>query len=180
MIDINGWEIVIIVVLVLLVFGPERLPEFLFRAGQLIRQFRRMTDEATSEITREFRAAAELAESEIKAPLAATLADAKAPFDDLSASLTAATTLQPLSGKPTEAASSDTASEAAPPVADVGELAATEPEPLPLPADLPSIAPPGAPYPPLFDGPTEPASEASADATEATAQAPITEDPDAA
>jgi sec-independent protein translocase protein TatB len=169
MIDINGWELVIIVVLVLLVFGPERLPEFLFRAGQLIRQFRQMTEEATSEITREFRAAADLAESELKAPLSATLAEAKAPFTELSQTLTAATTLPALTSGPPGGDASATAASAG----VSGEQAALAPEPSLLPTDLPSIAP----YPPLFDGPVDSAPETTAERAEEPTAA---EDPDAA
>lgn len=146
MIDINGWEIVIILVLVLLVVGPERLPEFLFRAGKLMRQFRQMTDEATSEITREFRAAAQMAEAELKTPLSDTLAEVKAPFDDLARSLTAAATL-PAAGTPTPSGVDPDSAPASgePPAAEATML----------PEDLPSIAPPSAPYPPLVDGPAD-------------------------
>jgi sec-independent protein translocase protein TatA len=43
-------EIALILVVALVVFGPERLPEIAREAGKMVRQFRQMTSEATSEI----------------------------------------------------------------------------------------------------------------------------------
>lgn len=43
-------EIALIMVVALIVFGPERLPEIAREAGRMVRQFRQMTSEATSEI----------------------------------------------------------------------------------------------------------------------------------
>lgn len=43
-------EIALIMVVALIVFGPERLPEIAREAGKMVRQFRQMTSEATSEI----------------------------------------------------------------------------------------------------------------------------------
>jgi len=43
-------EIMLIMVVGLIVFGPERLPEIAREAGRMVRQFRQMTSEATSEI----------------------------------------------------------------------------------------------------------------------------------
>jgi len=65
MFNINGWELVIIAAIALIVFGPERLPELAFRLGRLLHQVRAMTDEATAEMTREFQAATKLAENRI-------------------------------------------------------------------------------------------------------------------
>jgi sec-independent protein translocase protein TatB len=56
--NVNGWEIVVIAVIFLLVFGPERIPEAAIQLGRLVREFRRATESATSELTREIEAAA--------------------------------------------------------------------------------------------------------------------------
>jgi len=46
---IGGWEIGIIAVAALLIFGPGRLPEVMGQAGKLVRDFRRMSAELTGE-----------------------------------------------------------------------------------------------------------------------------------
>ena len=46
-----GWnELVIILVIVLLIFGPRRLPDFAEALGKSIRKFRQATSEARDEI----------------------------------------------------------------------------------------------------------------------------------
>ena len=48
-----GWmEIGIIIIVALIVVGPERLPEYGRKAGRLIRQFRKITSGVTSEISK--------------------------------------------------------------------------------------------------------------------------------
>jgi len=44
--DINGWELVIVVVVALLVIGPERLPEYSAKLAKLVRQLRGLADTA--------------------------------------------------------------------------------------------------------------------------------------
>jgi sec-independent protein translocase protein TatB len=68
MFGINAMELLIIAVIILVVVGPERLPEFLYRAGRLLGQFRQVTEEASSELTREFKAAAAQAEAQLTRP----------------------------------------------------------------------------------------------------------------
>jgi len=46
---IGGWEIGIIAVVALLIFGPGKLPEVMGQAGKLVRDFRRMSAELTGE-----------------------------------------------------------------------------------------------------------------------------------
>ena len=46
MFDINGWEFVIVVVLALLVIGPERLPEYSAKLAKMVRQVRGLADAA--------------------------------------------------------------------------------------------------------------------------------------
>lgn len=53
MFDINGWEFIILAVLALLVLGPDKLPRYIAEAGRMIRQVRRMADDARTEVTRE-------------------------------------------------------------------------------------------------------------------------------
>lgn len=56
--NINGWELVIVVILFLMLFGPDRLPEVAVQIGKLVREVRKASQAATSEITREFEIAA--------------------------------------------------------------------------------------------------------------------------
>ena len=60
-----GWpELVVILVLVLVVFGPRRLPEIAEAFGKSIGKFRKATKSATTEVKRELDdAAAEIRES---------------------------------------------------------------------------------------------------------------------
>jgi TatA/E family protein of Tat protein translocase len=47
-----GWnELVIILIIVLVIFGPKRLPEFADALGKSIRKFKAATHEAQDEIT---------------------------------------------------------------------------------------------------------------------------------
>ena len=49
-----GWpELVVILVLVLILFGPRRLPEIAEAMGKSIRKFKSATSEATREVKRE-------------------------------------------------------------------------------------------------------------------------------
>ncbi len=50
MFDINGWELVIIVVVALLVIGPERLPQYLAKARQGVRDLRRLAEGAKTQL----------------------------------------------------------------------------------------------------------------------------------
>ena len=44
--DINGWEFVILVIVALLVIGPERMPEYAAKLARLVKQVRAMADTA--------------------------------------------------------------------------------------------------------------------------------------
>lgn len=46
MLDINGWELVILVVVALLVIGPERMPEYSVKLARMVRQVRGLADAA--------------------------------------------------------------------------------------------------------------------------------------
>jgi Sec-independent protein translocase protein TatA len=57
MFGINSWELLILVALFMLLFGPERLPEVIGQVTRLARDLQRMADEATSELRRELETA---------------------------------------------------------------------------------------------------------------------------
>lgn len=63
MFNVNGPEIVVLAVLFLLLFGPERLPEVVMQVARWIGRFRALTDQATAEIRKEFEFAAQEAEA---------------------------------------------------------------------------------------------------------------------
>src|SRR5690348_3987004 len=50
MIDINGWEFVILIVIGVVVLGPERLPEYAAKLGRLVRQARAMAEGARGQL----------------------------------------------------------------------------------------------------------------------------------
>ena len=54
MFGVSGFEFVILAVLALLVFGPERLPSIAADAGKMIRQLRKMAQEAKEEVSGAF------------------------------------------------------------------------------------------------------------------------------
>jgi TatA/E family protein of Tat protein translocase len=49
----GGWELLLILALVLLLFGPKRLPEIAEAMGKSIRKFKSATSQATDEVKRE-------------------------------------------------------------------------------------------------------------------------------
>lgn len=50
MFDINGWELLLLGVLALLVLGPERLPEYAAKFGRFVRQARSLADRARQQL----------------------------------------------------------------------------------------------------------------------------------
>ena len=48
--DINGWEFVILMVLAVVILGPERLPEYAAKLGKLVRQARAMAEGARGQL----------------------------------------------------------------------------------------------------------------------------------
>ena len=50
MFDINGWELLLLGVLAILVLGPERLPEYAAKFGRFVRQARTMADRAKTQL----------------------------------------------------------------------------------------------------------------------------------
>ncbi|HIC93030.1 MAG TPA: twin-arginine translocase TatA/TatE family subunit [Anaerolineae bacterium] len=53
---IGPWELILILVIALLVFGPRRLPEIGRALGRTIAEFRRMSQELAAEMAQELEA----------------------------------------------------------------------------------------------------------------------------
>ena len=51
--SINGWEWIILVVVVLVVVGPERLPQFAAQLGRVVREVRRIATGARERVKEE-------------------------------------------------------------------------------------------------------------------------------
>lgn len=50
MFDINGWELLLLGILAIVVLGPERLPEYAAKFGRLVRQARGLADRARQQL----------------------------------------------------------------------------------------------------------------------------------
>ena len=50
MADINGWEFIALIVLAVVILGPERLPEYAAKLGRLVRQARAMAEGAKGQL----------------------------------------------------------------------------------------------------------------------------------
>lgn len=50
MLDINGYEVIVLIVVAILVLGPERLPEYAAKLGRLVRQLRAMAEGARTQL----------------------------------------------------------------------------------------------------------------------------------
>jgi sec-independent protein translocase protein TatB len=61
--DISGGELLIILVVVFLVFGPEKMPEMARKAGRLMNQMKK----ASSDLTNEFKKETSVLQNEINA-----------------------------------------------------------------------------------------------------------------
>jgi len=93
--NINGWEFVVLVVLFLILFGPDRLPEVAVQIGKLVREVRKASDSATAEITRELEAAARESGTSTK-EIREAGETARRLLQDTSRAITAAVTVDPL------------------------------------------------------------------------------------
>jgi Sec-independent protein translocase protein TatA len=66
--NINPGEMLVLAILFLVVFGPERLPDIAIQLGRTYRDIRRSIEQASGELTREFETAARIArEEEVRA-----------------------------------------------------------------------------------------------------------------
>ncbi|MDO9256554.1 MAG: twin-arginine translocase TatA/TatE family subunit [Bacteroidales bacterium] len=61
--DISGGELLVIMLVVFLVFGPEKMPEMARKAGRLMNQMKK----ASSDLTREFKKETSVLQNEITA-----------------------------------------------------------------------------------------------------------------
>ena len=50
MVGVNGWEFVLLIVIAVVVLGPERLPEYAAKLGRLVRQVRAMAEGARGQL----------------------------------------------------------------------------------------------------------------------------------
>lgn len=53
MFDINGWELILLALLAVVVLGPERLPDYAAKLGRFVRQARSMAERAKSQLKEE-------------------------------------------------------------------------------------------------------------------------------
>ncbi len=75
MFDINSGELLIIALVALMVFGPQRLPELLKKAGSFIRDMRAMGAELQQGLEKDI--------AELKEPLDEVKRDLTAPIDEI-------------------------------------------------------------------------------------------------
>jgi sec-independent protein translocase protein TatA len=127
---IGPWEIAIVVVLILLIFGPRKLPELGSSLGKSIRGFRKGLKEAQDEVktaVTDARSVTDMSSTELatpeatstssalaststSAPLAVTQAEAATPAAE-AASTGAVASITPTADAPAEAADQSEASE---------------------------------------------------------------------
>jgi sec-independent protein translocase protein TatB len=50
MFDVNGWELILLIVVGILVLGPERLPEYAAKLAGMVRQVRTLATNARSQL----------------------------------------------------------------------------------------------------------------------------------
>lgn len=50
MVDINGWEFIALIVLAVVILGPERLPEYAAKLGRFVKQARSMAEGAKGQL----------------------------------------------------------------------------------------------------------------------------------
>ncbi|MEO8829658.1 twin-arginine translocase TatA/TatE family subunit [Lapillicoccus sp.] len=50
MFDINGWEVIVLAIVGILVLGPERLPEYAAKLADLVRQVRGLAQNARTQL----------------------------------------------------------------------------------------------------------------------------------
>jgi len=103
--NINPWEMTILAVIFLIVFGPERIPEVAAQIGRIVRDVHRATDQATGDLRRELELAAretEAAKAEIRQAVASIgqgTADAGAPADGEPSATPPDTSVGPATGQ---------------------------------------------------------------------------------
>jgi sec-independent protein translocase protein TatB len=48
--DINGWEFIVLIVLAVVILGPERLPGYAAKLGRFVRQAKAMAEQAKTQL----------------------------------------------------------------------------------------------------------------------------------
>lgn len=66
MFGVGPWEMAFCAVIVLLVYGPDRLPQIARKVGRFVREFRQISDAVTMSIRREMNQLEHLAEEQEK------------------------------------------------------------------------------------------------------------------
>jgi TatA/E family protein of Tat protein translocase len=119
---IGPMELMVILVLALIIFGPDRLPEILRTIGKAVNEFRKTSEEVTSTVMREVNNPVQQAKDKVPTP------------KSLSASIQQSV-MQTVTGQDTKP------QEAAPKPAAVSEPAREEPTPQPAPEAPVATAP---------------------------------------
>jgi Tat protein translocase TatB subunit len=128
MFNVGGGEIMVILLLALLVLGPDKLPEYTRKAGRYINEFRRVT----SGFQEEFRSAIDLGDTLSPTPEKPAEAPASKVVDDALDRTTEGPRLLPQTPAPG----------AATPPEPVVPAASVEPAPAPVPeAPAPAVKP---------------------------------------
>jgi TatA/E family protein of Tat protein translocase len=174
-------ELVLIVVLALIVFGPAKLPEIMGQVGKAIGDFRRATSELSDEFNRTIQS--ELNEtrqtieetksalSDVRSAVDASVSETRAAVSGLPApQRVAAPTLEtPIANGTShdDNGANGTAVEAATPLADTTQWSwETSPAPAPDPAPVESESPPVAAEASEADPAAEPSAEGSSPSKE--------------
>lgn len=89
----GGWEIMIILVVALVVFGPERLPEIAGKIGKTVRDLRQMSSDLTGEFERsagvqEFKKAIQGEVAEVKSQVTSVTESVKRDLDKAGSTVT--------------------------------------------------------------------------------------------
>lgn len=117
MIDINGPEILVLIVLAVIIFGPEKLPDLARKAARVLNYLRGIANDAQGRLREELGpefADLHLADLNPKALAASVLDPVKAEVSDISSSVTEVRdSLTQTAGELSAATSSDPASELA-------------------------------------------------------------------
>jgi len=75
--NMGGWEIIIVVGAIYLLFGPKKIPEIARQLGKVVNEFRRATDDIKREIKKETSKLEKDLTVDIKDPIAAGNSSAK-------------------------------------------------------------------------------------------------------
>lgn len=155
MFNVGGGEIMVILLLALLVLGPDKLPEYTRKAGRYINEFRRMT----SGFQEEFRQAMDLSdviEPPTSDPTPATGSDALDRTTEGPRLVPQAETMSPPPAPAPPAVDAGSSPDTTP-VPETGPTPAAGADPTAAPSASPAPAPPPSPSPAAFTADVTPA-----------------------